>query len=373
MSSDNDLTNLIDLRDGGLNLDIHGRVHVRVAPETPSMDILRTMFAPFIVDEMSGTPDILVVEEHPNMVDPSHNEHEYRYTDDAVWLAPMNVQITRESSMHLVSGTRELLTAVLPVVDIISTRRGAAMVHATMVDIGGRGVLMPAWGGVGKTSTMAKLLARDDCQFMGDDWGLLDDSGTLLGYAKPMFIKPHHRPIYPHLFEGRRKPLVPSRLSKPIGKATTIVHPLVTKFPKVAAFSRQWSPEHKMVTPQEAFPNAGFATTAPLCASVFVERFDGDSVVIEERDTPWMVDRLVGNFHCELPQHSRDVLTALSATGIVAQHDIQATKAKVVVDGLGDTPGELMKVPAAWSADKASDAISEYLVAVAERSPAMAG
>src|SRR3712207_7723732 len=56
--------------------------------------------------------------------------------------------------------------------------------------------------------------------------------GRLLGYAKPMFIKPHHREIYPHLFERRRKPLVPSRLSRPVSRFTSLVHPVVTQYPR---------------------------------------------------------------------------------------------------------------------------------------------
>ena len=71
---------------------------------------------------------------------------------------------------------------------------------------------------------------------------------------------------------------------------------MVTQYPRLAALSRRWSPEHMMVSPQVALPNATISTAAPLAAAVFVERYDGAGASLEEKDTSWMVSRLVGNF-----------------------------------------------------------------------------
>jgi hypothetical protein len=226
---------------------------------------------------------------------------------------------------------------------------------------------MPAWGGVGKTSTIAKLLRVDGVSFMGDDWAFLTGDGQLLGFAKPMFIKPHHRPIYPHLFTRRRKPLVPSALSRPIAELTTVVHPLVTQFPRLAGFVRRWSPEHMMVRPEVALPDASIATSAPLAAAVFVERFEGRDAVLTGQDTRWMVTRLVGNFHSELARHSRDLITALAATGLMPAEEFHAQKAAVLARALHGKPSFLLRVPVSFTADQASDVIVEHLLGVLDR------
>ena len=67
-------------------------------------------------------------------------------------------------------------------------------------------------------------MRREGWSFMGDDWAFLAEDAQLLGYEKPMFIKPHHQAIYPHLFEGARKPLVP-----------------VAALPTASAVSPRWS------------------------------------------------------------------------------------------------------------------------------------
>ena len=175
------------------------------------------------------------------------------------------------------------------------------MIHAAVVDFRGSGVLLPAWGGVGKTSTVAKLVAMPEVRFMADDWAFLGAGGMLMGYAKPMFIKPHHRAIYPELFQGTRKPLAPGWLTNPVAHLATAVHPVIVRYPKTAAFTRRWSPEHRMVHPEQVFGPERISSAAPAQLAIFLERYDGAEARLEARSADWMTSRIVGNFHSELP------------------------------------------------------------------------
>jgi hypothetical protein len=349
-----------------LEFNIHDRAAMRVAEDAATASILRDMFAPFRTQGLEQH-DMTITDEFEPVLDASHAEHEYRYTDSSLYLSALKVQVVTGDGEYRLHGTRELLTMALPLLDKVLVDRDVAMIHAATFDYRGHGIAMPAWGGVGKTSTVAKLLRVDGVGFMGDDWAFMVGDGRLLGYAKPMFIKPHHRPIYPHLFARRRKPLVPSTLSKPIAELTTLVHPLVTQYPRLAALSRRWSPEHMMVSPQVALPNATISTAAPLAAAVFVERYDGAGASLEEKDTSWMVSRLVGNFQNELPRHSRELITALAATGMVPAERFFAEKGAVLARSLNGKPAFLLRVPAAFSADRASDVIVERLLEVLGR------
>ena len=340
--------------------DFHGLVRMRVAGSARSLPNLRDMMRPFIVPEISGY-ELTVDDEPAPMLAPSHFEDHLRYTEDAVAMLGPDVQIARTADGVRVSGTRELLTTVLPVLDWLMIERGAGMIHAATFSYKGHGVSMPAWGGVGKTSTIAKLAKREGVAFMGDDWGFLSEGGTMLGYAKPMFMKPHHKPIYPHLFQGGRKPLAPKWITKYLSSFSTLFHPIVTKYPRVAAFTRRWSPEHKMVVPADALPTTEIATSAPLAVSVFVERSGGTQSEFTPVTEEWLVSRLVGNFHAELSRPSRDVITALGATGFIPLEELFDKKAQVLAKAVSEKPAFLLRVPAAWSADRASDDIVTHL------------
>ena len=288
-------------------------------------------------------------------------EHELAYTENSVRFQADRVQVVRDAEQWRIHGPGELLTSVVPILDAAMVGRGAGMIHAATMAYRGHAIALPAAGGTGKTSTVAKLMRRDGWSFMGDDWAFLTEDATLLGYAKPMFIKPHHRAIYPHLFEGARKPLVPSRLSGTVGRLTTVVHPYVIRYPRLADFSRRWSPEHRMVTPGTAFPGREVTTSAPLAAAIYVERFEGARSRILERTNEWMVDRMLGNFHIEMAGFSQRVVTGLAATSVVPWREHFAAKGLVLSKALDGRPCHLLQVPAAYTADEASDDIVRYL------------
>jgi hypothetical protein len=343
-----------------IEFNIHGRCAMRVAHDAPTASLLQDIFEPFLTKGLKHF-DLTITGELEQLDGAAHAEDDYEYTEDALFINAIKVQVRRDGDGFRLNGTRELLVTALPIIDRIMVTHGAAMIHAATVDYRGHGICLPAWGGTGKTSTIAKLLRRDGFSFMGDDWAFLTKDGCLLGYAKPLFIKPHHRPIYPHLFQDKRKPLVPSKLSRPIGRLTTMVHPIVTQYPRLARISRRWSPEHMMVAPSRAFPHATFSTSAPLAMALFVERFDGFKTVLREKAKPWMVSRILGNFHAEIKQHSHEMITALGATGLIPLEHPFCEKAAVLESALEGKPVFLLQVPRAWSPDQASDAIVEEL------------
>jgi hypothetical protein len=344
---------------------------IRVDRDAPTAALLGDMFRPFRATGLERH-DLTITGAMEPMPEASHGETEYQYTESGIVINAMNVQILRDEDSFRLNGSRELLVSALPLIDAVLVSRGVAMIHALTVDYDGVGVCMPAWGGVGKTSTMAKLLRIPGVSFMGDDWAFLTEDSQLLGYAKPMFIKPHHRPIYPHLFAKKRKPLVPVRLSRPLGRLTTLVHPVITQYPRLARATRKLSPEHMMVTPQAAFPAACFSDRAPLGVALFVERFDGAKGDLQERDQAWMVSRLVGNFHAELSRFSRETMTALGATGLVPIERFFADKAAILERSLDGKPCYLLKVPASLSPDQASDTIVAQIQALVGRAGAAA-
>lgn len=345
-------------------LDIHGYATIAVESGAPAERQLREMLKPFVTAVPTGdaVPDIVVGADARPLHDASHGEHAFRFTDDAVNILKDRVQVVRTDSGFEVRGKGELLTSVLPLVERVVVPRGAAMIHAATVAIGDRGVFLPAWGGVGKTSTVAKLTKLPEGRFMGDDWGFVTKDQRLLGYAKPMFFKPHHRELYPHVFGARKKPLAPSSMTDAVGKLATAVHPVIIRYPKVADVTRKWSPEHLMAHPDQVFPADKIAHDVPLALTCFVERYDGTGAELVERDVDWMVRRTIGNFHSELPGTSKDLVVAMAAVGMVGLEDYFSEKAEVMRAALSGAPSYSFRVPADWPAPKASDVIAQQVL-----------
>jgi hypothetical protein len=343
-----------------LNFDIHGRLGIRVAASAPTAHQMRAMLACFATDE-EVPEDIVLTERAEPMPDAALLEHELAYTANAVRFVDERVQIVVDGDRYRIHGQGELLTTLVPVLDRAMVARGAAMIHAATLAYRGFAIALPAAGGTGKTSTAAKLMRRDGWSFMGDDWAFLGDDGTLLGYEKPMFIKPHHKAIYPHLFEGTRKPLVPPGLSRPVGRFTTVVHPHIVRYPRLANLARRWSPEHRMVDARRAFPGRLPTSAAPLAAAIYIERFEGARARLREVSTGWMVDRMMGNFHIEMARFSQQVVTGLAAANVIPWRTYVSEKSDILTKSLDGRPCHLLQVPSVYTADEASDVIVTFL------------
>ena len=339
-------------------LDLPGRVTGQVARDAPTAPQLRGMFRCFVTDRPPRAARRLeVTAPFEPVADAADLDTTLHYTEDVVTLPDARVQVVKDPSGYRLHGRGELLTSALPLVDALMVTTGAAMFHAATIDYRGQGIALPAAGGTGKTSTIAKFSRLDGVSFMGDDWAFLTSEGSILGFAKPMFIKPHHRDVYPHLFRGSRKPLVPVSLSRPVASLTTVVHPVVARYPRAAALSRRWSPEHRMVTPEQALGSGCVSTRAPLTVAVFVERYSGERTRVMERSASWLASRMLGNFHIELPRQSQQLLTAMGATGLLPLDRFVSQKSAVLRAALEGVPTYLMQVPSAMSPDAASDAI----------------
>ena len=342
------------------DFDLHGLV--RMSVQGPAAPQLRDMFAGFLVDEVAD-PNLTVDDRLVETPGAALADDGDRFTATTMHLEGPKVQVEREGDAFRVHGAGELLTTVLPLVDRVAVRGGAAMVHAATVEHEGHGVLLAGTGGAGKTSTVAKLVQGGDTRPMGDDWAFLAGDGRLLGFAKPLLVRPHHRGLYPHLFKPgtKKKPMIPPALAGPMGRLATAVHPTIVRYPRAARVLRRWSPEHLMVGLQDAFPQTPVATEAPLAAAIFVERVEQELVTAEQVDASWMAARLLGNFHDELPRFSKVLLDKLCATGLDAQHELFGEKERLLAEGLDRASCTLLRVPATLLADEASDVISAHV------------
>jgi GT2 family glycosyltransferase len=335
---------------------IHDRVGLRVAAGAPGARQLQDLLAPFAT-EHDAREDLVVGGRLAPL--PGLSEADgVRFGDGVVELPARGLRVRVEDDRLTLNGDGELLVPTLALLDQAMVRRGAAMVHAAAISRDGRGVCIAGAGGAGKTSAaLALALDRGD-GFMADDWCFLAADGRLLGYAKPLFLRPHHRALVPGGGRGRGAPLAPSALTRPLGAVATAVHPVIVRRPGMARAARRVWPEYRIVPAREALAGATIVDAAPLAAVVYVERAACDEPLLEPRETAWMADRLAGGFHAALPRGARDLLTAMAGAGALSLARSHAEKAAVLRAALHGRPALLLRVPLALGAADAAAAIA---------------
>ncbi len=90
---------------------------------------------------------------------------------------------------------------------IIQLQHGQSYIHASSIQRENRGLAILGWGGVGKTTSLLKLVMEHDWKFLSDDLGIVDDAGTLYRAPKRLQVYGYNcagQPaIYDRLMEGR--------------------------------------------------------------------------------------------------------------------------------------------------------------------------
>jgi dolichol-phosphate mannosyltransferase len=112
---------------------------------------------------------------------------------------------------------------VEPLVRFLLVSGGRMLLHAAVVRLNGRTVMLSARTDTGKTSTILSLLAAHRGVFFSDDMVVLDASGALKPYPKPLTISAHTVRAMPRHRLGLRSRLtlpVQSRLHSRAGRAT---------------------------------------------------------------------------------------------------------------------------------------------------------
>lgn len=189
-----------------------------------------------------------------------------------------------DGKQFVLACNRDPLSFVLPLVEWVLLQQSHSLVHAAGVGLNGKGVLLPATGGVGKTAAVQKLCSLPHASFLGDDLVILSDQCELLSFPKPMFIYPYHRELFPHVFAKANKFVVPKALTRAVGAIRRLIRPLLRAFPRVEEFGRQYTPEHIHTPARVALPGVEFSTRLPLSLVLYLERYPGQEVRLEKLD-----------------------------------------------------------------------------------------
>jgi len=175
--------------------DIHGILTIRSAHRLPELEKFRVRqltSPPDIEVGILGRADTALVELEQTVPHIRYGERlghhgfvaevELLDTDRAcAWVSPLVAR-----SEHVL-----YTNVVEPMIRWALVKRGHVLVHAACFARDGEAFLITARTDTGKTTTMLKLLDRGGLRFVSDDLTLLDATGRVLTYPKPLTISNH--------------------------------------------------------------------------------------------------------------------------------------------------------------------------------------
>ena len=300
-----------------LYFNIHGLVGIRLIAGHTSEHSMRLAFGPFETRSLDSV-DLTLRYDAPEFGEHSFGSELYLFTNDHIYFKNYKLHLVREEDGLTLASKRDLLPFLLSVIQWLLLKKQHSLVHGAAVAIDGRGVLIPGWGGTGKTSAIVCLLkqVKNSC-FLSDDISILSADGRVLSFPKAFFIYPYHRSLFPHLFNARHKLLVPMFLSGVLEQIRTVVRPAIMSFPRLEKLARRITPEHMQIPARKALPDATFSDSAPLDSVLFVERSSGTESRLDEVTESKAKKLIVGNWNYEQGRCARDLLLGAGGTAFL--------------------------------------------------------
>jgi hypothetical protein len=297
--------------------NLHDSLRLRVEKGHPSEYMSEFLFGPFRTDFLEQV-DLTLQFRPPEIGEYSFASDSYLFTSNHVYVKQYKIHLAKAGSSVILAGKRNLLPYVGPVLQWLMLQKGHCLAHAAAVAVNGRGILLPAWGGTGKTTAIVSLLKKvPGASFLSDDYTILSEKGYMLAYPKAFFIYPYHRDLFPHLFKARHKPLMPPALSGALERVRKVVRPVCMAFPRLENIARRITPEHMLVPAHVALPDVDFSSSAPVDIVLFVVRYSGEKTLVEEIDAAEATRQLVGNWYYEQYESGQNTFSAMGSTALV--------------------------------------------------------
>jgi hypothetical protein len=79
-----------------------------------------------------------------------------------------------------------------PALQCALLRLGGSLIHASALELDGKAVLLPAWGGVGKSTIATRCLLHGRARFLADDHAIIDQQGLAHLHPLPIHVYTYH-------------------------------------------------------------------------------------------------------------------------------------------------------------------------------------
>lgn len=232
---------------------------------------------------------------------------------------------------------------------ILHAKRGAACyLHASSFEKSGFGVALAACGGVGKTTSMLRLVVRNGWRYLSDDVALIDSAGNLI--RTPLRIQ-----VYGYNVAGE------AELSRRLLRSRRLLDRISWH---VRLLRKGPNRTRRRVSAEDLFGPASVSSIAPCRVVVFMERANIKDASITGLPKSDLIDRMA----CIMPSEIGGLNELSEGLRLVGcnlegfnRDEYQRAYKEVLNSALASCSVFLLKIPRRYSPAELSNYIKDFL------------
>lgn len=154
---------------------------------------------------------------------------------------------------------------------IMLLKEGYSFIHAAAVANDKKeGLILPSWGGVGKTASVTKLI-NNNYKLLGDDLNIINKKGEIFGFPKKFVLYFYHKNLFPEVFE-KKNINCNSKLNNLYTSIIPTVKKVLRHIPGLLSFARKHNPQSMKVSPFEIFGENSIEKKAKIKQIIWLDR-----------------------------------------------------------------------------------------------------
>lgn len=175
-----------------------------------------------------------------------------------------------KQNVCIIETRQEVNEWLVMMLQIMLLKNGYSFIHAAGVSKDNKALLLPSWGGVGKTACVSKLV-RSGYRLLGDDLNIITAKGEIYGFPKKFVLYFYHKKLFPEVFD-KKAPKCNAVLNKFYSNIIPMVKRVLRIFPSVLAFFRKHNPQSMKVSPMEIFGKDALEKQSEIQQAIWIER-----------------------------------------------------------------------------------------------------
>lgn len=219
------------------------------------------------------------------------------------------------------------------------------MIHAAALEKQGEVLLLPSWGGVGKTATVCTYIKEHGWKLLGDDLIIIAEKKAL-PFLKPFVIYPYHKKLFPELFSnGENHTIKNLKISSMMSRMIPGVKRMLRPFPRVLAYLRKHNPQSMRVNPKKIFNEEQISSGGVPFKTVWLERTTDEEITFSKLSAKDLASKAVTVSCVELFASKLESVYHMCGCGIFTFEEIFERMYNLIIDTVQDTDCSLLALP----------------------------
>lgn len=254
--------------------------------------------------------------------------------------------------------TQECNEWLIICVQLLLLQLDCTLIHGAALEKNGEVILLPSWGGVGKTATVMHMVSDNCWRLLGDDLVVIRKD-KVLPFLKPFVIYPYHKNLFPEIFERNKRRVVTNiKLSNLLSKMIPTVKRVLRHTPGLLAFARKHNPQSTRVSPRDIFKNEQLSTGGVLKKIVWLERtVDGNIISFSEKNVETIVSKTISVSIIEIFADRLPCVFALCGAGIFDYKNIYLKMYNIIESAYKNNLCYELDIPTSVSIEQVGDLV----------------